>query len=220
MRISELASHGGVPVGTVKYYLREGLLPPGEPTAATQAQYGEEHIARLHLVRALLGAGRLSVAATREVVRAIDSAALSMDEVLGVAHGALSATADSGTDLEVATKLANRYGWQPPADTPALTQLAGALEALAAAGFDVTPAMLDRYARAAIDVAEGDVADVTTHSSEAAVRHVVIGTLLMEPVLLAMRRLAHGAASARRFGDAPRRRATTKRTPNRPRRRS
>ena len=37
MRISELARRSGLPVATVKYYLREGLLPAGEPTAATQA---------------------------------------------------------------------------------------------------------------------------------------------------------------------------------------
>ena len=38
MRISELSSVTGVPVPTIKYYIREGLLPRGERTAANQAR--------------------------------------------------------------------------------------------------------------------------------------------------------------------------------------
>ena len=54
MRISELSSRSGVPVATIKYYLREGLLPAGERTSATQARYGDAHVERLRLVRALV----------------------------------------------------------------------------------------------------------------------------------------------------------------------
>ncbi len=52
MRISELVARSGVPLATVKYYLREGLLMPGETTSATQARYDEQHVRRLALVRA------------------------------------------------------------------------------------------------------------------------------------------------------------------------
>ena len=41
MRISELSARTGVPVATIKYYLREGLLPEGERTAPTQATYAD-----------------------------------------------------------------------------------------------------------------------------------------------------------------------------------
>ena len=37
MRISALAAAAGLPVATVKYYLREGLLQSGVATSATQA---------------------------------------------------------------------------------------------------------------------------------------------------------------------------------------
>ena len=57
MRISELSSRTGIPVATIKFYLRENLLHPGVRTAATQAQYDESHEARLRLIRALLGPG-------------------------------------------------------------------------------------------------------------------------------------------------------------------
>ena len=39
----------------MKFYLREGLLPAGTATSATQATYDAGHLRRLRLVRALLG---------------------------------------------------------------------------------------------------------------------------------------------------------------------
>ena len=49
MRIAELSRQSGVPVPTIKYYLREGLLPAGELTSPNQASYGETHLRRLRL---------------------------------------------------------------------------------------------------------------------------------------------------------------------------
>ena len=41
MRISELATQNEVQVATIKYYLREQLLPQGSVTWATQATYDD-----------------------------------------------------------------------------------------------------------------------------------------------------------------------------------
>ena len=41
MRIGELSRATEVPVPTIKYYLREGLLPHGELSSPNQASYGE-----------------------------------------------------------------------------------------------------------------------------------------------------------------------------------
>jgi len=38
MRISELVERTGVPLATVKFYLRQGMLPPGEAVSATRAE--------------------------------------------------------------------------------------------------------------------------------------------------------------------------------------
>ncbi|HEY0816077.1 MAG TPA: MerR family transcriptional regulator [Pseudonocardia sp.] len=205
MRIAELARRGGVPVGTVKYYLREGLLPPGELTAATQAQYGDSHVQRLRLVRALLGPGGLSIAAIRDVLAAIDDPTTSVHDALGAAHHALpTADADPRTeDWAEARDHVRRWGWTVEDDSPNLSLLAGALHALRTAHFDTSDRLLDRYADAAAVLAEEDVATVPTTSMTEAVRHVVIGTLLLEPVLLALRRLAHENASMKRFTPPP-----------------
>lgn len=200
MRISELARRGGVPVGTVKYYLREGLLPPGELTAATQAQYRDQHVERLRLVRALLGPGGLSIAAVREVLGVVDEPTTSVLDALGAAHHALL-TPESDPppeERDEARDHVRRWGWTVDDTSPALTLLAGALHALRTAHFDTSDRLLDRYADAAAELAEEDVASVPTHSTTEAVRYVVIGTLLLEPVLLALRRLAQENASRKR----------------------
>ena len=49
-------------------------------------------------------------------------------------------------------------------------------------------------------VAAVEIAGVPTESAAAAVRYVVLGTVLVEPVLLTLRRMAQQEASARRFG--------------------
>jgi DNA-binding transcriptional MerR regulator len=58
MLMAELSRSSGVPVATIKYYLREGLLPPGAATSATRAEYDEAHLRRLRLTRALEDPGR------------------------------------------------------------------------------------------------------------------------------------------------------------------
>ncbi|MDT0276745.1 MerR family transcriptional regulator [Blastococcus goldschmidtiae] len=206
MQISKLARRSGVPVATVKFYLREGLLPPGELTGATRARYGEQHVERLGLIRALLGPGGLSVATARTVLEAVDAPATSMHQVLGTAHCTLPAVGpDVPHDLGQARELLRRHGWRVDDDSPALHALAAALEALRAAGAPPSDELLDRYAEAAGRLGEQDVADVPTGSLAEAVRFVVVNTVLLEPVLLTLRRLAHEDASRRRFptgGDA------------------
>jgi DNA-binding transcriptional MerR regulator len=200
MRISELARRAGLPVATVKYYLREGLLPAGEPTGATQARYGEDHLARLRLIRALVGPGGLSVARARAVLTAIDSPATSVHEALGAAHQALPGPDEGGpSDTGEALGHLGRWGWRVHAQSPAVRQLAHALEALRAAGFPPSDELLDRYAAAAGQLGTEDVAEVPAEDLVEAVRFVVVNTVLLEPVLLALRRLAQEDASGRRF---------------------
>ena len=49
MRMSELSQTSGVAIPTIKYYLREGMLPQGVQLAATRAEYDESHLRRLRL---------------------------------------------------------------------------------------------------------------------------------------------------------------------------
>jgi DNA-binding transcriptional MerR regulator len=195
VRISELAREVGVPVATVKYYLREGLLHEGELTSATQARYDESHVARLRLVRSLLGPGGLSVARARDVLAALDDPPADSLDLLGVAAHAVRRPVEVRPHPEVHA-LMERWGW-PVAERDCREHqlLADALESVAAAGFEHPAGVLDAYAAAMDDVARAEIAHVPTDSSAAAVRYVVLGVVLNEPVLLALRRLAEQAAA-------------------------
>ena len=48
MRVGELSEAVDLPIPTIKYYLREGLLPAGEVLWSTRSTYDETHVARLH----------------------------------------------------------------------------------------------------------------------------------------------------------------------------
>ncbi len=53
LKISELAEEAGVPVATVRHYLREGLLPDGEKTSRNMAYYAPELVERIRLIKQL-----------------------------------------------------------------------------------------------------------------------------------------------------------------------
>lgn len=200
MKISALSEASGVPLATIKFYLREGLLHAGRRTSATQASYDDTHLARLRLVRALVDVAGLSVAATRQVVLSLHAETL--HEALGSAQGALPPRVDEAeaVDLEPAREVVRSRGWAVHEGSAAFQQLAVALRATAEVGLAMTAERADAYGRAAEVVAAVDVDGVPTDSREDAVAYAVAGTVLYEPVLLAMRRLAQQSRSAQRFG--------------------
>jgi len=53
LKISELAEGAGVPVATVRHYLREGLLPEGKKTSRNMAYYPAELVDRIRLIKLL-----------------------------------------------------------------------------------------------------------------------------------------------------------------------
>ena len=53
LKISELADASGVPVATVRHYLREGLLPEPVKTSRNMAYYPPEFVQRIRLIKQL-----------------------------------------------------------------------------------------------------------------------------------------------------------------------
>ncbi|MFF3439077.1 MerR family transcriptional regulator [Streptosporangium sp. NPDC002721] len=209
MRISELSAASGVPIPTIKYYLREGMLPAGEQTSATRARYGEEHVRRLRLIRALLEVGRLPIAAIGKVLAAIDDPDLNLHHVLGVAQYAIApAVEQHASDEEWARARADAdamiddLGWEVDPGAPARDELAQAVLTLGRLGMPADGQALRPYADAAMRlVTEHEIGTIPLDGSrEAAVEAMVLGTVLHSRVLDIMRRLAHESVSARVFG--------------------
>lgn len=59
--ISEVAALTGVPIATIKFYIREGLLPRPRTTGRTIGRYDTAFVSRLELVRELRNRFRLSL---------------------------------------------------------------------------------------------------------------------------------------------------------------
>lgn len=199
MRISELSRRSGVATTTIKFYLREGLLPPGQLTAATRAEYDETHLSRLRLIRALYGPGGLSLAAIRDVLRIIDDPPDSQVELLGGAQEALGSARDEDVDLAAAQQLIEQLGWSIADGGTPLRDLADAMSAINEAGIKLIDGGVERYASWAAELVAAEVDTVPEDSPESAVRQAVLGTILIEPLLLALRRLALQDAAFHRF---------------------
>lgn len=199
MRISELSTRAGVPVATIKFYLREGLLHEGVRTSATQATYDDTHLQRLRIIRALIGSG-VSVAESGRVLAALDDPPAEAHRLLGMAHAAVLPHVDGEIDTAEAERLVEGLGWRPGmCDDAVLTGVARALQGLEQAGFAVPAEVMPVYLDSIRAIARAEIAGVPTESAEAAVRYVVLGSVLVEPLLLALRRVAEQVASAERF---------------------
>ena len=196
MRLSELSERSGTTVATLKYYLREGLVPAGESLGATRAAYSEAHLQRVRLIRALIDAG-VSVAESKRVVEALDSPLTSRHDLLGKAQYALPSTHADVVVSDEVRNLLDQLGWSVSPDSPALRSLTGAIAAARSAGVPLEGESLTGYARATVGIAEVDVAAVPRDDLAAALHRVVAGTVLVDPVLAALRRLAQEHVSGR-----------------------
>jgi DNA-binding transcriptional MerR regulator len=235
MRISELSARTDVSVPTLKYYLREGLLPAGRRTSRTQAVYDDSHVERVRLIRALTEIGGLPLARVRTVLEAIGSPAVSRLDLLATAQDALidaedahtcgPATADAVAAEPVAGRVAEpeslvdsesqpdspadavpvldvmpmtccrahrwleRRGWPTQPADPLADELDQALRACEVAQLGLDDDRLSAYADAVEQVARVDLRSVPDEPT-AAVRQVILGTVLIDAVLTVLRRLA------------------------------
>lgn len=212
MRLSELSERSGVSAATVKYYLREGLLPQGRRVTATRAEYGEFHLRRLRLVRALIQVGRVPVATAREVLAAVDDDGLGRTMRLGAALWALPHGPDPAPDdpAEAAAEhtvdaLLEQLGWDGARElgdlSPSYRTLVSTAATLSRLGYDIDAAQLVPYARYMEQVAEHDLDRMERIPTEVEqVEETVASVVIFEPLLLNLRRLAQEEHSRRRYG--------------------
>ncbi|MFI1065872.1 MULTISPECIES: MerR family transcriptional regulator [Streptomyces] len=225
MRLAELSERSGVAIATIKYYLREGLLPPGRRVGATTADYDEGHLRRLRLVRAMIQVGQVPVARVRTVLAHVDDESLGRTMRLGAALWALphepgpaegegegtdGAEGDGGDAVMAAARaevdeLLRTLDWSSARELGEISQvhrsLVAAVATLMRLGYPWDAALMAPYARLMHQVAVRDLDFVETFPSEAEkVETAVAATILFQPVLNALHRLAQEEESARRYG--------------------
>lgn len=213
MKISELSNRSGVPVATVKFYLREGLLAAGEKSSQNQASYDATHLSRLRLIRAFIEVGGLSVASAKAVLAVMDDESIPFGVAAGVASYALPSgpvTVDvpdgeqSGRgDSDLADLMAER-GWRVERANPGWALAARVIDDYAALGREDLLTALPAYADAAELIANADMQTVLhAGDRQRMTETVVVGTVLGDSLLAGLRRMAHSEASCVLFPNNP-----------------
>lgn len=216
-RIGELSRRSGVAVGTIKYYLREGLIPVGQPTAKTQALYGKPHLRRLRLVRVLADVGGLSIAQIREVIAVLDGGGDLPGELAQLVSYSIDRGRTGGAgrprdgadaqEWQQAVAATNTFidwlGLEVDAQAPARQTLAEALHALRTLGIAQDPLVFTEHARMAYELAEFeiDVLDPVTDRS-AAVEAIAVGAVVFGSAFMALRSMAQEHETRRRLDGA------------------
>jgi DNA-binding transcriptional MerR regulator len=73
LKISELAERSGVPVATVRHYLREGLLPEPVRTSRNMAYYPPEFVERIRVIKQLQEERFMPLRVIRELLEREDA---------------------------------------------------------------------------------------------------------------------------------------------------
>lgn len=196
--VRELSHASGVSVASIKFYVREGLVPPGDSAAEHRAHYDERHLARLRAIRALREIGQLPLGAISDVFRAIDDGgspfavvASVMDALSTSREKVMKETKNAGADIR---SLLDAMGVRTRPNAGAVVDLGTALVKLRTMWGDFPVEKLRPYAEMAHELAKLEVEanrEAFGGSTEGLLRTAVLGTVLFEPVLIALRRLMH-----------------------------
>ncbi|MGW9112595.1 MerR family transcriptional regulator [Microbacterium sp. NPDC055683] len=208
MKLSELSLRSGASVPTLKYWMREGILPPGALRNQTTAVYDERHRERVALIRTLREDFDLPIVRIRRLVSLIDDPGVPLLDVMqecqliavGLAPGG------DGDDSGPVRSVIRDLGW-PDAASIARDALASALDDAVRAGVPFSTETLTAYGRALAPFAAADIAVIHPEGSRDAVaRGLLRGAAAQARVLLAMNQLAHTSEAIRRTrgrGPAP-----------------
>lgn len=195
--MAALSRASGVPVPTIKFYLRERLLPPGLRTSPNQSQYDDEHVRRLALIRSLTELGGCSLATVAEVVHATDERSASPAEVSAILSRTVT---DKLTDrpvdgvqprFQLVDAVMRERGWRlTDNDEHRLTAatLLGIMQSLDVAH---TSTSLRAYAAAATLTADAESGREGDHDAERA----VLATVLDDALMASLRRMAQVSAT-------------------------
>lgn len=214
MLLHELAEATGVSAASIKYYRREGLLPPGERITTTRQDYGRAHVERLELIQVLREVAGAPIARIARVTALLDDPDVPLIEVLAEsqtlalgledpADGAGAEQAAGGEHPSIAPLLAH-LGWPDVDSAPrrALDRLLRSLEEWEA---PTDLGMLLRYAEPMAQIARSDVDWMSTGagpagaepsvSQDVAVMRAVAGAIAFDRLVRLLRLLGHASFS-------------------------
>jgi len=203
MQLKELSRQSGTSAASIKYYLREGLLPAGENVHATRAQYSPRHVERLALIQALRRIVGLNIEQIRSILRLADDGAPRLELLAAVQRVVLELdtypTEDGGVRTAAADAVVRLRGW-PDFSSDARNALNVHLALMESLNIPVPDEVLDRYSKAMDDVAGLDIAATTAPESvDQLILTAAVGMHMHSQLLLKLLALAQASHAIRRY---------------------
>lgn len=205
MQLHELSQRSGVTPASIKYYLREGLLPPGEAVHATRAEYSASHLERLELIQALRRIVGLNIGQIRGLVKMADDGVPRLDLLAAVQRVVLDlgnyTTAIGGEAAEATAAVVRLRGW-PDSPSDARNALTAHLELMAGLKIPVSATVLEAYSKAMDEVAGIDIAATTApESTDRLILTAAVGMHMHSQLLLKLLALAQASHAIRQYQD-------------------
>ena len=209
MQLKELSTRSGVSTASIKYYLREGLLAPGEAITATRARYGEKHLRRLELIQALRQIVGLGIEQIRAIVSLADGGAPRLEVLATVQRVVLRLDPhDAGSSHDAGEghvrarpgdAVVHLRGW-PDEESDARDALDAQLALMERLGIPLSAEILDAYS-AAMDTIAGLDLQLTAAAADLdrAILTAAVGMHMHSQLLLKLLALAQASHAIRRF---------------------
>ena len=203
MQLHELSQRSGVSPASIKYYLREGLLPRGEAVHATRAEYSGKHLERLELIQALRQIVALNIAQIRGLLGMADDGVPRLDLLAAVQREVLNlkdfTPAIGGEPAAATAAVVHLRGW-PDSPSDARNALTAHLELMARLKVPVSATVLEAYSKAMDDVAGLDIAATTApESTDRLIFTAAVGMHMHSQLLLKLLALAQASHAIRRY---------------------
>src|SRR5512137_1668097 len=93
LKIGEIARKSGVPVSTIHFYVKEGLLPPPEKVNKKMAYYDESCIKKLEAIQHLKEKKNYPLAVIKNILRRMDDG-FTFEEAVEVEDAVFNSTAN------------------------------------------------------------------------------------------------------------------------------
>ena len=109
LKISELSDRSGVPVATIRHYLREGLLPEPVKTSRNMAYYPPEFVERIKLIKQLQEERFMPLRVIRELLQREDADPERLRAVVELESRILDRALGDEREREPVREIAERY---------------------------------------------------------------------------------------------------------------
>ncbi|MDQ4047046.1 MAG: MerR family transcriptional regulator [Actinomycetota bacterium] len=203
MQLKELSERAGVSPASIKFYLREGLLPAGQSVHATRAEYSHQHVTRLELIHALRRVVGLNITQIRNLLKLADDGVPRLELLAAVQRTVLQLGEVGTDDGDLRTQGGDavvRFRNWPDVPSDARRALDSHLERMESLGVPVASGVLDAYSQALDNIAHFDITATTAPDDvNQLILTAAVGMHLHGQLVLKLLALAQASHAIRRY---------------------